>query len=127
VLWLDGDGGGHHALRHVVPSSGGRLTSLAVGHPWYWSSSASAIVDQPGRLSVLRTLPGADKHETMGVEHQVCDGTVIVHVNRAVTCSNPECDAASSGVGAVLNRHGRFVAGMNTLGPECPICHSPFR
>jgi hypothetical protein len=61
----------------------------------------------------------------MEVIGPLCDGMVIIHVDRVVTCSNPRCDAALFGIGAVLDRHGWFVACTTTLGSECPICRSP--
>jgi len=60
----------------------------------------------------------------MEVETTFCDGTVIIHLNRVVTCSDPMCDAANHGMEAILNRHSWFVSCPKTLGSECPICRS---
>ena len=60
----------------------------------------------------------------MVADDRFCDGMVIIHSNRAVICSDPKCDASSYGIGAVLDRHGWFVAGTDTLGAECSICRS---
>jgi len=51
-----------------------------------------------------------------------CNGTVIIHSGRLVTCTDPICQAASHGMAAVLDRHCWFVSCRDTLGSECPIC-----
>jgi hypothetical protein len=102
--------------RSVIGDTGRHLCLPAV-----WERRSGYWV----RPSALRPTLGAIDDDPVEVEH--CDGTVIIHANRAVTCSNLECDAASGGIGAVLNRHCRFVSCMTTLGRACPICGPPVR
>jgi hypothetical protein len=75
-----------------------------------------------GRPSALRPTLGAIDDVPVEAREPFCDGTVITHVNQIVTCSNPECGAAISGIEAVLDQHSWFVSCTKTLGSECPIC-----
>jgi hypothetical protein len=61
----------------------------------------------------------------MGVEPILCRGSVIIHLNRVVTCTDPTCDAAAHGIGVVLDRHDWFVSCSTTLGYQCPLCYPP--
>ena len=87
--------------------------------------SVTGTFSRPGRLSALRTSVVATDDNAVDIGGPGCDGTVIIHLDRAVTCTDPMCDAPSYGMGAVLDRHGWFVACTTTLGSECPICRSP--
>jgi hypothetical protein len=76
------------------------------------------------RPLALRSTLGATDDDPVEVGDPLCDGTVIIHVNKVLTCSNPMCDAALYGMGAVLDRHSWFVSCLHSLGSECPICLS---
>jgi len=55
-----------------------------------------------------------------------CDGTVIVHQDRSLTCSNSSCTVMAA-VEAVTSWHQRFVACRQVFGEEgCPRCSSVF-
>jgi hypothetical protein len=84
-----------------------------------------AVPTPPGRPSALRPTPGATDDDPVEVGEPLCNGMVIIHVDRVVTCTDPMCEAALGGMGAVLDQHSWFVSCAKTLGPECPICHSP--
>ena len=58
------------------------------------------------------------------VDTRLCSGMVIIHLGRIVTCSDPMCDAASGGMGVMLDRHCWFVSCTTTPGSQCPVCRS---
>jgi hypothetical protein len=59
----------------------------------------------------------------MGMGTILRNGKSIIHSGRVVTGSDPMCEAASYGAGAVLDRHCWFVSCSDSLGSECPIYH----
>jgi len=50
-----------------------------------------------------------------------CEGTVIVHRDRSMTCTALPCHQ-ETGAGMWLNLHWAFVPCSTTLGEGCPIC-----
>jgi hypothetical protein len=51
-----------------------------------------------------------------------CDGVIVVHDDRAYTCTEFDCDASESRIIA-LSRHSSFLACRDVLGDACPVCH----
>jgi len=107
---------------------GGRLTSLAVGRPRTKRPGPRAAVGRAPENADLRPYAPATTSpniESMG-DAPLCTGTIIIHLGRMVTCTDPMCNAASSGIAAVLDQHCWFVSCAKTLGSECPICRPSF-
>ena len=76
-----------------------------------------------GPLALLRARRHAER-VIMAVVHAQCEGTVVVHLTRTLTCSDPICAETTSGR-HVTDSHSRFVACTDTLGAACPICAGP--
>jgi hypothetical protein len=59
----------------------------------------------------------------MEFQAAACDGVIIVHVDRTITCTNPDCDVVDS-VLDLFDRHCWFIPCAETLGSRCPTCRS---
>jgi hypothetical protein len=51
----------------------------------------------------------------------MCDGTVIVHLDRSATCTNAGCDEPGTTT-ALTERHDWFVPCTESLAGACPRC-----
>jgi len=56
-----------------------------------------------------------------GMVTVTCNGTVIVHRDRTMTCTELPCPQ-ETGIGYWLNLHSAFMPCSTTLGEGCPIC-----
>jgi len=53
-----------------------------------------------------------------------CDGTVVIHKDLTVTCTEVNCFSARDDRRNVVSRHSWFTACADTLGVLCPRCNS---
>ena len=52
----------------------------------------------------------------------LCGGTVIIHSDLAVTCTEATCTADNDERWVLANRHLWFISCVDALGPLCPRC-----
>jgi len=73
--------------------------------------------------SALRKPSAPDDDRGMADSLGTCTGTIVVHRDGTLTCTEPGCDAS---VEPRTLRHVWFIPCAESLGPECPRC-SPIR